>query len=159
MAPGPTAGPALLLGVSFGHRRSLWSWSARLGAVYTIDRPFAESGGTATFGLLAGIAEVCPLSIHFGGRARLQPCVLGEYGRLHVGVSHTAEGHPVDRPWAGAGAGARFSYDVVGPLRVEAAAGGLVALQRDRFEFGTSQFFEIPPVVGRALIGVGAAWP
>jgi hypothetical protein len=159
MAPGPTAGPALLVGVSSGHPRSVWSWSARVGVVYTIDRSFREPGGTAAFGLLAGIAEVCPLSIHFGARARLQPCVLGEYGRLHVGVSQTAEGRPVDRPWAGAGIGARIAYDVVGPLRVEAAAGGLLALQRDSFEFGTSQFFEVPSVVGRALVGVGAAWP
>jgi hypothetical protein len=159
MAPGPTAGGALLLGVLFDAPRAPWSWSVRLGVVDTLRRSFDEAGGTATFGLLAGLVEACPLALPIGSNLRFRPCIGAEYGVVRVGASNTSNAQPVDRPWAGAGLALRASYRVVGPLWLDASAGGLVALRRDAFEFGNAHFFEIPVVVGRALVGVGAVWP
>jgi hypothetical protein len=159
MAPGPTAGGALLVGVLVEGPRAPWSWSVRIGVADTADRSFDRLGGTATFGLLAGLAEVCPLALRFGERIWVRPCVGGEYGVVRVGASNTSSAHPVDRPWGGAGLGFRFGVRVAGPFWVDAAIGGLVALQRDGFEFGDARFFDSPPVVGRALVGVGAIWP
>jgi hypothetical protein len=159
MAPGPTAGGALLFGVLFEAPRAPWSWSVRLGVVDTLRRSFDEAGGTATFGLLAGLADVCPLALPVGGALQLRPCASAEYGVVRVSASNTSNAHPVDRPWGGAGLALRVTYRVLGPLWLDASVGGLVALQRNAFEFGATRFFESPAVVGRALVGVGAVWP
>jgi hypothetical protein len=159
MAPGPTAGGALLVGVLFEAPRAAWSWSVRVGVADTADRSFDRLGGTATFGLLAGLAELCPLAMRFGDRVWLRPCADGEYGVVRVGASNTSSAHPVDRPWGGAGLGFRLGVRIAGPFWVDAVIGGLVALQRNDFEFASSRFFDSPPVVGRALVGVGAMWP
>jgi hypothetical protein len=159
MAPGPTVGGALLIGVLFDAPRAPWSWSVRLGVVDTLDRAFDEAGGTASFGLLAGLAEVCPIALQLGSALWVRPCASGEYGVVRVGASNTSDARPVDRPWGGAGLALGVSYRVVGPLRLEASAGGLVALQRNAFEFGMTRFFDIPAVVGRAFLGVGTVWP
>jgi hypothetical protein len=131
----------------------------RLGVVDTLRRSFDEVGGTATFGLLAGLAEVCPIALPVGDALRFRPCASAEYGVVRVGASNTSDARSVDRPWGGAGLALRVTYRVFGPLWLDASAGGLVALQRNAFEFGSARFFESPAVVGRALVGVGAVWP
>ena len=83
-----------------------------------------------------------------------------ELGRLRAAGTGTPDPQSVPvRPWAAIGAALRLSLRVVGPLVAEASVGGLVAIDRDRFTWGSEVAFETPPVVGRATLGLSIVVP
>jgi hypothetical protein len=155
LAPGPTVGGAILVGVARTRPGSPWSPSLRLGVAVMLDRSFREAGGTATFGWVAGIGELCPLALAASGDVRIAPCVVGEYGAAHARGSDTIDPAPVGRPWAAAGAAVRVSVHVAGPVRVEGAVEALAVIDRSRFFFGSNEVFLVPPVYGRLAFGIG----
>jgi hypothetical protein len=61
----------------------------------------------------------------------------------------------VTRPWAAAGLALHYSARVAGPLRVEIGAEVLATLPRARFFLSNEDIFDVPPVCGRVVLGVG----
>jgi hypothetical protein len=120
-----------------------------------LDRSFAVDGATATFGWLAGVGVLCPLLVRLPGDVRIQPCVVGEFGRATARGSNTPGAASVTRPWASAGAEVRASVRLADPIRFEAAVEALAAIDRNRFDLGGTQVFDVPLVDGRLLVGVG----
>jgi hypothetical protein len=157
MAPQPSVGIGVLVGVAFDG--PILSPSLHVGVADTFDTTYAGANGDATLGFLAGILEACPLAVRPSGRMVLRPCAAGEYGLLRAAGSNTDNPRSVVRPWLAAGPEARLSWNVAGPFSIEVALGALLAIDRDRFLIGSGTIFEIPPWVGRGLLGVGYSAP
>jgi hypothetical protein len=163
MAPEPTTGWTVLAGVSLGREPRAWRAAAapllRVGVASALTRSFSGPTGEASFDWIAAVGEACPISFGVGGAAQIRPCLVGEYGVLRATGSETANPASVTRPWAGVGAEMRLSWGLLGPLSLDAAAGALASIERDRFTLATESVFETPPVVARVALGLGIALP
>ena len=160
MAPQPTLAGALGVGLLARIKGSTWAPSVRAGAFDSLDAPANEPGGRATFGALVAFVDACPFRVQPTERVAFVPCAVVELGRLRAAGTGTPDPQSVPvRPWAAIGAALRLSLRVVGPLVAEASVGGLVAIDRDRFTWGSEVAFETPPVVGRATLGLSIVVP
>ncbi len=159
MAPGPTGGWALFAGVSVRKRGLLGAPLARVGIANSIARSFSVSGGTASFGLVTGIAEACPISLRLLPGGLFRPCVVGEYGVLEAIGADTLDPRSVSRPWWSAGLEGRFALHLFGPISLDASVAVLLAFARDRFAIGPDVVFETPVTAGRAFLGIGMSAP
>jgi hypothetical protein len=163
MAPEPTTGWTALAGLSVGRDPLAWRAAAalllRVGVAGAPMRSFSGPNGEASFDWIAGVAEACPISVGAGGAGQLRPCVVGEYGVVRATGSETMNPASVTRPWAALGVELRLSWALLGPVSLDAAAGALASIERDRFTFATLSLFETPAVVARVALGLGIAVP
>jgi hypothetical protein len=159
MAPEPTVGGALFVGAAVSPQAWTLAPSVDVGIAGTFDGTYVGANGNATLGFTTGVVDACLLLLRPVASLSLRPCVSGEYGIIRAIGSNTDNARSANRPWAAAGPEARLSLIVAGPFSVDAAVGALVAIDRDRFVIGSETIFEIPPIVGRGLLGVGYTTP
>ncbi len=157
MAPEPVVGWTLLAGLAIEPAGWLEPALLRVGVADVPSRSFSVSVGSASFSVLAGLAEICPASLRLSSGVRLIPCVVGEYGEYRASGPNGQ--NTIARPWAGAGIGTRLSLTLFGPISFDASAEGIFILDRDRFEFETESVYETPLAVARLAAGIGFLVP
>jgi hypothetical protein len=131
VAPQPMYGGQVLaeLGVTPGQR---WlAWAARLNLRHVRRERLEFAEGNASFRLSTASAEICPIRVPVP-KLELGPCVTGEIGLLEAEGTETNEPQQSQRTWAAFGALLRAGV-AVGWLGVEASAGAVAPLRRDRF--------------------------
>jgi hypothetical protein len=148
LVPGPSATSSLRAGVVLADRFEL-----DVGASYL---PPARDGAFG-FGLVEGAARACLLP--WGLLPDVRVCAAALAGSFETYV-HTNTDRPVDVgafPWLGAELGAGLSVALVGPLRLDLDAAGVVPiLRRQGFVRGdATPAWEQSPVAGRAELGLG----
>jgi hypothetical protein len=156
LGPDVAAGAAIRFGATARRHGAYWAPSARIALVDDLDRSYPSSLGTATFGMIAFAAELCPLAAFAIGGASLRPCAAAELGVLHAAGADTSNPRDVSRPWTAAGIEAIYAVPIAGPIFWDATFGALVAIDRYRFTIGPGTVFETPLVVERIALGVGA---
>ena len=163
VAPAPLFGLAVFAGaalVPVGLPPFSLAPSFRVAFVGGLPRSFPGPDGTATFALVSGFAEGCPLVVRvFSARAALRPCVAGEAGAILASGSDTTNQQSKARPWGAVGLDGRFDVSWIGPLVIDASAALLAPVVRDRFVLGTTTVFDVPDVVGQVTLGLGLRLP
>ncbi|HMI91441.1 MAG TPA: hypothetical protein VK509_08765 [Polyangiales bacterium] len=119
-----------------------------------------DQGGRASFTLLAGRLEGCPLRVSATPRLALSACVPLDAGRLEAAGSGFTPSQRVARPWLSAGAIARVEWQLVDVLVLEAAGELFFPIVRDRFFVGNdATLHRVPKVAGGLAVGLGVRIP
>ena len=154
--PDVVAGGALRVGAMAPWRGSPWTPSLRIAVEDTLDESVSGSLGTATFGMVAVSAELCPWAFFGFGAGSFRPCASGEAGVLRAAGSGTTNPRSEPRLWTAAGIEGILAAPIAGPIFWDVTLGALVALDRYRFMIGPGTIFETPAVVARLALGIGA---
>ncbi len=156
VGPDIIAGAAIRIGVTAPRHASFWNPSVRVALVDTLDRASSSSLGAATFGFIAGSADICPWSFERVLAGSLRPCVAAEAGVLRASGSDTLNPRNEPRTWSAAGIEGIYRASIAGPVFWDATLGALLPIDRYRFTIGQGTVFETPIVVARVAVGIGA---
>ena len=125
-----------------------------LGGAASLSPDAPESKGTASFAWLTARAAVYLVQWPPGTGVVLRGGVAGDFGVLLARGHDTTSPAASSRPWASLGAivglevplGARFALHPA--LAIEAP------LRRDRYAFGSTDFFEVPRAIAQGSLSV-----
>jgi hypothetical protein len=156
-APGALPAFMFLFGTEW-YVSPFWAPSLRVSIVQTAERDFNEPGGIVQYRTTLGMGEACPF--RFGPpQLAFRPCLAGAAGVATISGSQTqgAESHSRGR-WYLGGSGL-MALGVSKDIDVTAAAGILVPMRRDSYQFMPTVFFSDPAVSEFVRLGVSVAFP
>src|SRR5579883_1025485 len=146
--PAPSAILSGVVGVGWsGRRAGVLDPAVALDLAAGASPDLAETGGTASFAWFDARADLCALGVALGPGAEVRGCLLGDAGVLRASGSNTAAPASSSRGWLSLGASARLEVAVGDRFGIHLAAAVEAPLRRDRYAFGSSDFFEVPAVV------------
>jgi hypothetical protein len=129
--------------------------SLELGGEASRAADATESKGTASFTWLAVRATAYVVRWTFGAGAALRGGVTGDFGVLLASGHDTVSPAASSRPWASLGAVVGLEVPLGGLFAIQPTVGAEAPLRHDRYAFGSTDFFQVPPViatVGASLI-------
>jgi hypothetical protein len=121
------------------------------------ERNWTTADGVASFGLLAGTLEACPLALATGPFETGLGLVLVA-GRLSAAGERAHEPERHNRPWAFAGLGLSSVLEVQ-PLQLGLGVRAGPTLAQDEFQFAPQVFYGVPGWGAQADIGLGLMLP
>jgi hypothetical protein len=125
--------------------------SLELGGEASRAADATESKGTASFTWLAVRATAYVVRWAFGAGVVLRGGVTGDFGVLLASGRDTVSPAASSRPWSSLGAVAGLELPLGAVFAIQPTVGVEAPLRRDRYAFGSTDFFQVPPVV--ATIG------
>jgi hypothetical protein len=134
-------------------RGSLAAPLLRLGYVSAGSGVDSTERGDAQVGLATFRAVGCVLEWPRDSRVSLRPCAVWELGRLSGSGEQTSEGSKANVTWQSVGALGRATFEIFPLVSVDAEAGLIFPLVRDRFVFGPE-----PVVTGYATPALGGTF-
>jgi hypothetical protein len=149
-APNPLFGAALTLHWVM-HDVGPFTPSLELGGEASHAADATETKGTASFTWLAVRATGYLVRWTFGAGAVLRGGVTGDFGVLIASGRETVSPATSSRPWSSLGAVVGLEVPLGALFAVQPTVGVEAPLRRDRYAFGSTDFFQVPPVV--ATIG------
>lgn len=154
-APRPLFGGALAV-----------SWMARgtgvlrpvleLGGAASLSPDAPETKGTASFTWLTARAVAYLLQWPPGSGVVLRGGLAGDFGALFARGHDTTSPASSTRPWASLGAIVGLEVPLGTRFAVRLSAAIEAPLRRDRYAFGSTDFFEVPEIIGMGAISVVA---
>jgi hypothetical protein len=156
-APGALPAFMFLVGTEW-YVTPFWAPSIRLSIVQTVERDFSEPGGIVQYRATLGMGEACPF--RFGPRElAFRPCLAGAAGVATISGSQTQgpESHTRGR-WYIGGSGL-MALAVSKGIDVAAAAGLLMPMRRDSYQFMPTVFFYDPAVSEFVRLDLTVAFP
>jgi len=153
VAPESMYGAQVLGELGMRPGRHWFAWAARLNLRHVRREGLAFANGRADFRLTTAGIDLCPIRAPVPV-LELGPCLTGEFGLLEAVGRENPEPQQSTRSWAALGGLLRAGVSL-SQIGIEASAGAVVPLRRDRFFLGT-QIGEVKSVVwsaGFALTG------
>jgi hypothetical protein len=126
----------------------------RLGVQEAIRTGLREPEGTASFRLVAGVAELCPVALGVSDSWTLRPCAHASYGSLRASGSVSGNVTTESHPWATAGLALRLEWAWSRIASIELAGGSSAALVDSQFWLEGRAFHETAPVTGWLGLGL-----
>jgi hypothetical protein len=154
-APTPLFGPALTLRLVW-RAAGLLRPTLELGGAASFSLDAAEAKGTATFEWWTARAIAYLLQASPGGGVALRGGVAGDFGVLLARGSHTASPATSSRPWASLGLAAGLEVPLGSRVALLPAVAVEAPLRRDRYAFGSTDFFEVPRVIATGSVAIVA---
>jgi hypothetical protein len=137
---------------TFVHRDVLPNLATRLAVVGLLGSP-ETAGGEVRHWVLAGRLELCPFRVA-GPRLSLAPCAAADLGATSV------SGYRRDvAAWVALGAHGRGTWQLGGPVALEAELGALFPLTRYEVFAGSELLYESAPVGLSAGLGASVGFP
>ena len=154
-APTPLFGPALTLRLVW-RAAGLLRPTLELGGAASFSLDAAEAKGTAAFEWWTARAIAYLLQASPGGGVVLRGGVAGDFGALLAHGSHTASPATSSRPWASLGLAAGLEVPIGSRFALLPAVAVEAPLRRDRYAFGSTDFFEVPGVIATGSVAIVA---
>jgi hypothetical protein len=159
VAGGPAPAPILsgIVGLDWAlDTASLLSPAAGVGFAVGAAPEVTTEGGTATFAWWVARVEACALRVDVGHVLRFRGCLLGDWGTISARGSHTFSPASSSRTWFSVGAASNLEFPLGARFAIHLVAGIEAPLRRDRYAFGTHDFFDVPflVVTGSAAVAV-----
>jgi hypothetical protein len=154
-APSPIVGGTLGAGWT-GADTGFFSPAVGLSVAAGLSPDLAESGGTATFAWFVVRGDLCGLRVALGSALRLRGCLLADAGVLQARGSNTVAPVTSSRGWLSVGAATRLEVPVGARLGIHLVVGVELPLRRDRFAFGSNDFFMVPIAVASGSLSLVA---
>jgi hypothetical protein len=154
-APTPLFGPALTLRLMWP-AAGLLRPTLELGGAAGLSLDAAEPKGTATFEwwtarTIAYVVQASP-----GRGVVLRGGVAGDFGVLFARGSHATSPATSSRPWASLGLAAGLEVPLGSGFAVLPAIAVEAPLRRDRYAFGSTDFFEVPRIIATGGVAIVA---
>jgi hypothetical protein len=154
-APTPLFGPALTLRLVWP-AAGLLRPALELGGAASLSPDAAETKGTATFEWWTARAIAYLVQGSPGGGVVLRGGVAGDFGVLLARGSDTTSPATSSRPWASLGLAAGLEVPLGSHFAVLPAVAVEAPLRRDRYAFGSTDFFEAPRVIATGGVAIVA---
>jgi hypothetical protein len=116
----------------------------------------SAANGTATFAWLTAHADAYLVRWAIGSRVLLRAGASGDFGALLASGQQTVSPASSSRPWASLGAAAELEVPLGPRWSLDAAVAVEAPLRRDRYAFGSTDFFEVPPLVATSAVSLVA---
>jgi len=154
-APTPVFGPALTLRLMWP-AAGLLRPTLELGGAAGLSLDAAEPKGTATFEwwtarTIAYVVQASP-----GRGVVLRGGVAGDFGVLFARGSHATSPATSSRPWASLGLAAGLEVPLGSGFAVLPAVSVEAPVRRDRYAFGSTDFFEVPRIIATGGVAIVA---
>jgi hypothetical protein len=127
-----------------------------LGATASRALDATEPNGTASFAWFTGRGAAYLLRWSPAARAVLRAGVAGDVGVLQARGSATTSPASSSRLWASLGAAVAFEVPLGRAIALLTAVGIGAPLRRDRYAFGSADFYQVPYVVGTGSLSIVA---
>jgi hypothetical protein len=127
---------------------------ARLGATVSLPKETSQVGGTATFQLVVGRVELCPLRVPLADWLRLRLCAVGEGGALRASGGGLDVTNSVTVPVFSTGGTATLELTHGSGLGLELGGGASAELLRSKFELGGQEVYGTPGISAAAFAGL-----
>ncbi len=129
----------------------------QLGAAAGFAPDLAETSGTARFAWISARAAAYLLRWALGpGGAMLRCGVVGDVGALFARGLETTSPASTSRMWLSLGVGTSLEVPLGSSFAVRPVVGVEAPLRRDRYGFGSTDFFEVPFVIATGSVSVVA---
>ncbi len=127
-----------------------------LGGTASLSPDAPEAKGTASFAWLTARAIVYLVQWPLGAGVVLRGGVEGDFGVLLARGQDTTSPSSSSRPWASLGAVASVEVPLGSRFAVQPGVALEAPLRRDRYAFGSTDFFQVPFVIATGSISVVA---
>jgi hypothetical protein len=157
VAAGPA--PAVILG---GTAAVDWAWVTAsplspafgLGAVAGAAPDVTRAGGRASFMWVAARVDACAVRLVVNEALQVRGCFLADIGFVYARGGDTVNPTSRTRGWLSLGASSQFEFPVGARFALQLVASVEAPLRRDRYAFGSADFFEVPVLIGTGSVGV-----
>jgi hypothetical protein len=151
---GPALQPGLQLLAAATIASGALDWSLRLGGRFALEHTDTSAQGSAHFGLIAGLLQLCATGALGASALTLDGCAVAEPGALLASADHTQNPKRYKEAWFAAGAGVGVGWRAARWLSIRAAGELLAPLRRDRMLLAGDILHEVPPVCLRAALSL-----
>jgi hypothetical protein len=159
VAAGPA--PAVVLGAGAGVD---WAWTTPgllspalgLGVIAGAAPDVSRTGGHAGFAWFTARLDACAVRLAVGQVMQIRGCLVADVGLLHAHGSSTVNAQSSSRAWLALGASSQFDFPVGSRFALHVVAGVEAPLRRDRYAFGSVDFFEVPVLIATGSVGLAA---
>jgi hypothetical protein len=154
-APAPLFGAALSMRWA-SLRSGPLSPTFELGGAASLAASTSAAKGTASFSWLTAHGNAYLLRWAFGTHAALRAGFSGDFGALLARGQQTTSPASSSRPWASLGAVVGLEVALGPRLALDSAIAVEAPLRRDRYAFGSTDFFEVPALFATGGISLVA---
>jgi hypothetical protein len=151
---GPSVQPGLQLLAAVTLDFGALDWTLRLGGRLALEHTETSPQGSAHFGLIAGVLQLCATGALGGSALTLDGCAVAEPGALLASADHTENPQRHTRPWFAAGAGTGFGWRAARWLSIRAGGEVLAPLRRDRMLLAGDELHRVSPVCLRVELSL-----
>jgi hypothetical protein len=127
-----------------------------LGGGASLAPATSAANGTATFAWLTAHADAYLVRWAIGSRVLLRAGASGDFGALLASGQQTVSPASSSRPWASLGAAAELEVPLGPRWSLDAAVAVEAPLRRDRYAFGSRDFFEVRALVATSAVSLVA---
>ena len=154
-APEPLLGPVIFVRWT-APGAGVFSPVLELGGGASLAAATSAANGTATFAWLTAHADAYLVRWAIGSRVLIRAGASGDFGALLASGQQTVSPASSSRPWASLGAAAELEVPLGTRWSLDAAVAVEAPLRRDRYAFGSRDFFEVPALVATSAISLVA---
>jgi hypothetical protein len=151
---GPAIQPGLQLLAAVTLDSGALDWSLRLGGRLALEHTETSTQGSAHFGLIAGLLQLCATGALGASALTLDGCAVAEPGALLASADHTQKAKSYKEVWLAAGTGIALGWRAARWLSIHAGGELLAPLRRDRMLLAGDLLHEVPPVCLRAVLSL-----
>jgi hypothetical protein len=153
--------PTVLFGGSLGVQWAVlgegpWAPAVGVGAVAGAAPSVLTVSGRASFAWYAARLDACLVRLPIGRALLVRGCILGDIGVMNARGSDAIDPRSSSRGWLSLGAGSRLEVPFGPRFGLLVLAGVEAPLRRDRYAFGSADFYEVPVVIATGSLAATA---